>query len=420
MRSKKPSEPAQQTEGTQSPAIHSGGDTTINYGLTPALQDALAKEIESKSLALAEKEELVAKQAQTIRKLQASLNNRPADQSLAVEAKAKLDEGDLDEARGLLEQSFKSNKLKATEKAEQAAADAFELAKLHEAQLEYYEAQAWHERAVKLAPTNTVYLNEAGLNAQVIGQNKLAIAHLEKALERLISANGDEHPHVASIRNNLGGVWQDLGDPLKAIGYVEKALESDLKTYGENHPKIAIRWNNLGGAWQDLGEPQKALEYYERALESDLKTYGTSHPIVAIRWNNLGSTWSALGEPLKAIEYFEKSLENGLNTYGEGHPKVAIRRNNLGSVWNELGEPKKAIEYFEKALKSDLKTYGENHADVAIDLNNLGRTWQDLGEPKKAIEYYEKALSTALTCWGENHPNTQVIQNNLDACKASL
>ena len=210
------------------------------------------------------------------------------------------------------------------------------------------------------------------------------------------------------------------GNYKKAIHYFELALASSLKTYGEQHPNVATYRNNLGSAWNSLGEYKKAIDYYELALASDLKTYGEQHPDVARDRNNLGFAWQVLGKHKKAIDYFELALASTLKTCGEQHPNVATSRNNLGGAWQALGEYKKAIDYFELALASDLKTYGEQHPEVARDRNNLGGAWDSLGEYKKAIDCYKETLTILHKVFGDEHPNIKTAQKNLEVAIENL
>lgn len=61
-------------------------------------------------------------------------------------------------------------------------------------------------------------------------------------------------PDNALYLNDAGLLHHTLANHRKAIEYLERALVSDLKTYGEDHPHVAIDRNNLGGAWDSLGE----------------------------------------------------------------------------------------------------------------------------------------------------------------------
>ncbi len=145
------------------------------------------------------------------------------------------------------------------------------------------------KRAVGLAPGNTTYLNRAGLVANTLGEYDKAIEYFEQALASDLKTLGENHPSVATGRNNIGEAWRAKGEYDKAIEYYEQALASNLKTFGEDHPDVATYRNNLGLAWYSKGEYDKAIEYYEQALASNLKTLGENHPNVALFRSNLAA-----------------------------------------------------------------------------------------------------------------------------------
>ena len=133
-----------------------------------------------------------------------------------------------------------------------AAAEAeYQLGKLAEDEINYRKAYQHYQRAAQLAPDNTIYLNQAGVVAQTLGQYQ------------------------------------------KAIGYLELALASDLTTFGEDHLTVARDRNNLGLAWKSLGEAQKAIEYYELALATLKKKLGAEHPNTKTTAKNLESAKAA-------------------------------------------------------------------------------------------------------------------------------
>ena len=77
---------------------------------------------------------------------------------------------------------------------------------------------------------------------------------------------GEEHADVAASYNNLGIVYQDLGQYNEAKEYYEKALIIKKKIFGEEHAAVATSYNNLGSVSQDLGQYNEAKEHYEKAL----------------------------------------------------------------------------------------------------------------------------------------------------------
>ncbi|MGR3173480.1 MAG: tetratricopeptide repeat protein, partial [Candidatus Scalindua sp.] len=309
--------------------------------------------------------QLVSELKDKIQILEKELKDRATKDKRAEEALVASKAGDYDKAIELFETLQEEGK----EKESELASIAFNLGNVYFIELDFQKALEAYLDAVRLAPNNTAYLNEAGKSLYTLAQYDKAIEYYEKALKSDLKTFGEDHPQVAIYRNNLGVAWNAKGKYDKAIEYYEKSLESDLKTFGEDHPMVAIYRNNLGEAWYAKGEYDTAIEYFEKSLTSGLKTFGEEHPDVAIRWNNLGAAWMAKGEYDKAIEHYEKALKSDLKTFGEEHPNVARDWNNLGAVWHAKGEYDKAIEYYEKALKSDLKTFSEEHPNVAIDWN---------------------------------------------------
>ncbi len=412
------------SEGGNSPAITSGRDTHITYNTAQEaldvlkhksnVEDYLLKTLEEKKIAIEEKDQLIKDWVAKYQELEESLEARDENDSFAVCARDKLEEGDLDGAEECLKQSFESNMAGAEDQLKAAAADAFEIAELKVLKLEYREALSFYEQATKLEPGNSSYLHGYAYQLDMLGESKKAIECYVRALDILKIAYGDKHPHVATNLNNIGMAWNALGEPQKAIGYFEQALKIDKAAYGDKHPSVATQLNNIGLAWNALGEPKKAIGYYEQALEIWKNAYGDKHPHVATNLNNIGMAWNALGEPEKAMGYLEQALEIDKAAYGDKHPDVARDINNIGLAWQADGEPNKAIRYYEQALEIVKAAYGDKHPHVAVTLNNIGMVWKTLGEPKKAIGYLEQALEIIKASYGEEHPYAKDLKKKLD------
>jgi tetratricopeptide (TPR) repeat protein len=69
----------------------------------------------------------------------------------------------------------------------------------------------------------------------------------------------------------------------------ERALKIDEKVYGPDHPTVATMANNLGGVLNDLGELQEARKLYERALKIRREKLGEDHPATKRSAKNLNA-----------------------------------------------------------------------------------------------------------------------------------
>ena len=62
-----------------------------------------------------------------------------------------------------------------------------------------------------------------------------------------------------------------------------------FKTYGEDHPNVATERNNLGGAYHALGAYRKAMGYYEQALAVFERRLGNEHPHTKLVRENMAA-----------------------------------------------------------------------------------------------------------------------------------
>ena len=51
-----------------------------------------------------------------------------------------------------------------------------------------------------------------------------------------------------------------------------------MSVLGENHPGVATSYNNIGIVYDAMGDYSKALDYYEKSLRIRLSVLGEEHP----------------------------------------------------------------------------------------------------------------------------------------------
>ena len=95
---------------------------------------------------------------------------------------------------------------------------------------------------------------------QLVKQGKYqeAIPIAKRALEAAKRVRGPEHPDVAIALNNLGILFQDIGNYAKAEPLYQETLRIWQKILGPEHPYTAQSLSNLGGLYQVMGKYDKA------------------------------------------------------------------------------------------------------------------------------------------------------------------
>jgi tetratricopeptide (TPR) repeat protein len=168
----------QQTSGDKSPIITDvNGNVAVTYGVSQKkfnelvkssgvsakVIEFLLKTLEEKDVAIQERDGKIKELAKKYKEIKERIDNRPSDNEFIVEAKKKLQEGDLEGAESLLLKSYNRHMEDVKAASKKAAEDAFELANLKELKIEYHEAKKYYEEAVRLDPENSVYLNDLGV-----------------------------------------------------------------------------------------------------------------------------------------------------------------------------------------------------------------------------------------------------------------
>ena len=237
-------------------------------------------------------------------------------------------------------------------------------------------AENLYKEILKIDSSHIDTLNNLGLVFQVLGESEKAI----NCYEKVIKIN----PNFVPAYFNLGNTFSALNDYQKTIGYYEKVIEID--------PSHKDAHNNLGVVFNELGEPQKAINCYEKVIEID--------PSHKDAYNNLGVVFKKLGKSQKAINCYENVIKID--------PSHKDAHYNLGVVFQELGKSQKAINCYEKVIKID-----PNYADAH---NNLGAVFFEIGEYQNAISSYEKALKvdSSLVRAQSNISNSYIGQLNLE------
>jgi len=170
--------------------------------------------------------------------------------------------------------------------------------------------------------------------------------------------------------------------------YYNKALDL-IHTTGNNLSEATIL-NNIGTIYDSLGEKEKALAYYEQVLPVYQGVGDRSGEATIL--NNIGLVYSVLGDKKKALVYYEQALPI-LRAIGNKSVE-ATTLNNIGSVCDDLGDKEKALRYYEQAL-SIYQLVGDI-AGKANTLYNIAVAYYHNDDIDKAINYVEYAISSTF------------------------
>jgi tetratricopeptide (TPR) repeat protein len=262
------------------------------------------------------------------------------------------------------------------------------------------------EEAGYLLNQTGYYLYERARYEQAEPLYMRTLALVEKVL-------GPEHPNVATILNNLAGLYDSQGRYEQAEPLHERALAIREKVLGPEHPDVAQSLNNLALLYDNQGRYEQAEPLHERALAILEKVLGPEHPDVAQSLNNLAELYRNQGRYKQAEPLFKRALAIREKVLGSEHPDVAQSLNNLALWYFNQGRYEQAEPLYNRALAIYEKVLGPEHPKVSTSLNNLALLYKSQDRYEQAEPLYERALAIVEKVLGPEHPVVAQNLNNL-------
>lgn len=215
-------------------------------------------------------------------------------------------------------------------------------------QLLYREALNHHREALRLreiyAP-NAVEIAHSWANIGIIqghyGEYDIADKRARMALSRLGQVNPKERDglSIASVQNNLGGLFLLMGEPDSALVYLNAAMTFFKKVPAKQLQLAVISiQQNIGAAYLQKKQYANAraamLESVKFCLERKL-----DHILLIDIYSNIGGTWIPEYIPDSSFAWCRQSLDLSRKLFGPGHRSAARAYVNLAGAYNLKERP---------------------------------------------------------------------------------
>ncbi|HEY9849980.1 MAG TPA: tetratricopeptide repeat protein [Leptolyngbyaceae cyanobacterium] len=313
-----------------------------------------------------------------------------------------------------------------------------------------------------------IVLTQMGAVYEQLGQYQTALASYQQALQ-IANKESNINPQIPILLSKIGKAYEKLGQYETAIESYQQALANARQyreTYrsdAENFRRVGVIYelpdeeailNNIGAIYEQLGQTQKAQEYRQQALElrreigdraQEEVTKGKAILITEIGKNEKGKTIVQVnkleGEVAVLLATIHTDNQAALQSYQQALAIVRQQKNRpweaeilyqMGLVYEKLGQNQAALEAYRQALqiRQEVDNLGQakatlvrsvrfgtdylieiradsgqvttfNHAGGAIVfapekeeiLIETGNAYKALGQHQAALESYQQALA---------------------------
>jgi tetratricopeptide (TPR) repeat protein len=246
------------------------------------------------------------------------------------------------------------------------------------------------------------YLEQARILAHKIGQRALegesvrwlgninfwqnnyeeSHTHLAEALA-IHREVGDFRGELSAL-NNLGHLFEVLGQLQKAVQFHEQALDICQKI-GDRLAEGVIL-TNIGGLRTQLGHFAQAQDDLQRALV--IRSEIGNDEGVAVVYHDLGDIFRYLGQYQFALNHYQKAVE--INTRIQHAWQKGGALTALSALYRDMGDHKRAREYLDQALLELSDQDAPHYIRALVEESLLNHL---LGEHAQALTLAERALA---------------------------
>ena len=216
-------------------------------------------------------------------------------------------------------------------------------------------------------------LNILGELARAQDHYPEAAAYFERGLAYAGARLPPGDPWAGAIRNNLAGLYRDLGryddaEPL-LVAYLNE-VRSSPRPDGE---MLATACLNLAEVYRLQDRTEAALPLYEQALSMARRVLPAGSPDLVPFVNQTAVAYHALGRSDRAEPLYRETLAGAERALGLDHPLVAQSLHDLGVLLAERGRYGEAADSLGRALAIRVRVLGDGHPDAAATRVELAR-----------------------------------------------
>lgn len=234
-----------------------------------------------------------------------------------------------------------------------------------------------------------------------------ALECFSKILEVRRSKGGDqETAEFAWLYNELGSLYDKLGDHKQGGSYISKALKIRETLFGADSPDTLISKYNLAIHEGLEGKLDRKVALIKQILEAHTKKFGEKHPLTAFYLTELANTYGDMGDVRNQENCSSRALAIAKETLGEADTHTADAYLAASTANRNQGDFEKEVENYRRALEIYEKKYGRGHKKVAVMSGKLAELLLKQGNYNEAVDLVNTAL---IVLKNESNPETLMI-----------
>lgn len=255
-------------------------------------------------------------------------------------------------------------------------------------------------------------LRHRGARCRLKGDIKAAVRAYQAALAIGERSLPTDALLTAQVRNDLAVLLKYTGRFVEAGELYESALKVFAARFGREHPEVATILHNLGGLAHAAGRPADGEGPAREALRVRRQVLGPNHPATAADGAALAGILIAMDRDDEAAQLLEHAFEVFVHS-GPMHLEVGITVGSLGAIDARRGDLDRAEARVRQALRIKEQQMGAHHLELVPTLGTLGVISRRQGNLAEARRLYQRGIALLDGRVAPDHPHLASLRSNL-------
>ncbi|HKB05586.1 MAG TPA: serine/threonine-protein kinase, partial [Gemmataceae bacterium] len=255
-------------------------------------------------------------------------------------------------------------------------------------------------------------LVEAGVRLAIgdayraVGEAKLAIPHLERALALRREHRAPTHIEVIAAADHLAGAYYQAGRPTEALALL---LEMAQRINGDAGPNLELSMAVVSAAFH-TSSLKDAIRLHELTLERQKKVWGPNHKDTLESMASLGMGYQFAGRFDDMAAILEDAVARMTATLGDEHPRTLSTMGLLGEAYTISDQAAKGVLVRERVVRLLEAQQGNDHPSTLTAMVGLGVAYRMAGRSADGVALLEDAFARSRRKYGDDHRETLAIE----------
>ena len=248
---------------------------------------------------------------------------------------------------------------------------------------------------------------------QELGLYANSQSQLERALELRRQALGAEHLDTLRSARRLGELYALQANFDEAESLLTSVVATARRRLGDRDPETLTAMNILAALYQRRGRYAEAEPLYAEALERLKAVLGDEHPVTLETMGNLASLYRAQNKYSQAEPLYMSANAIRRRVLGDDHPETLLGMSTLAALYVVQGRFAEAEALMTSTLEGRRRVLGEDHPSTLVTMNNLGVMYLAQRRYADAESLFSRVLDTQRRVLGDAHPDTLTSMLNI-------